>query len=355
MLSGSGHSAEYFADIQGNDALKAFFAQRIRRGTLAHAYVLQGAKGSGRHMLAMRIAMALNCESKENIPCMQCAACRRILDGNSPDIRQIGAAKGRKTIGIDVIRAMREDVYLRPNDGAWKVYLIYPAEDMTEEAQNALLKVLEEPPQGVLFFLICSNTQKLLFTVLSRIQSVSLQRFDDGELAEYVTAHIPAAAQMRAQAPDDFSLRLRLARGSIGGAQKYFPMTQDALKSDEEGERFLCAQALLSALFPERSLSQAQSAISVHRLLCAQIKSTEAAARLLQLLCDAFGDILRCKKNPDAPLYFFPDREGAQRYAKQISIQRALRCADGLSDCLTRSKANPNLQLFLTQICQTLV
>ena len=162
---------EAFADIAGNETLKTRLANEISEGKLSHAYILEGSKGSGKHLFAMGIAAALSCENRGNdsspLPCRTCPSCKKILSGNSPDIIHVG--KGDKaTLGVEAIRTLKQDVWIAPNDSDVKVYIIEDAHLMTIQAQNALLLTLEEPPSYVLFLLLCESAAPLLETVRSR-------------------------------------------------------------------------------------------------------------------------------------------------------------------------------------------
>ena len=146
-------------DMIGNDALRVRLADDLRRGRLSHAYILEGPVGSGKHTLARQIAAALSCERKQDVtsplPCRSCPACRKILSGNSPDLITVKREEDKTTFGVEVIRELRQDVPVAPNDTDYKVYLIEDAHLMTQQAQNAFLLTLEEPPPYVLFLLLC--------------------------------------------------------------------------------------------------------------------------------------------------------------------------------------------------------
>lgn len=140
----------------------------IDSGRIPHACVIDGGHADTRTALARALAQAVLCTAAEGRPCGQCAACRKVEKGIHPDFIEVGPEAGRKTISVDVIRKMRDDAFVLPNESSCKVYLIPQAELMADYAQNALLKILEEPPQYVTFILACENASSLLPTVLSR-------------------------------------------------------------------------------------------------------------------------------------------------------------------------------------------
>lgn len=153
-----------------NETLSAMVA----RNRLPHAMVLEGGTSSGRVSLAGELARALVCKAEAGKPCGQCSACRKALGGNHPDILFVAPEQGRKTISVETVRNMRDNAYILPNEADRKVYIIDPADTMQDYAQNALLKILEEPPEYATFLLLCASKASLLQTVLSRTAVFSL-------------------------------------------------------------------------------------------------------------------------------------------------------------------------------------
>lgn len=149
----------------------------------AHAYLVQGEHAAQLREQMRRLSCAFVCEKSEEAPCLSCAHCRKALAGIHPDVIVVEGSGKTGSIGVDQIRAIRASSAVLPGEAKGKVYLIERADLMTPQAQNALLKVLEEPPEWVAFVLGCSNLQALLATVRSRVQLVRLQdtqwAFDD--------------------------------------------------------------------------------------------------------------------------------------------------------------------------------
>lgn len=133
-----------------------------------HAVVLEGGSAEERKIFIEDIITALLCEAESGRPCEQCDACRKVRAFSHPDAIFIRPDEGKSTLSIDAIRRMNETVHLVPNEGRYKIYIIEDAELMQEYAQNALLKILEEPPSYVIFILATSSKASLLSTVLSR-------------------------------------------------------------------------------------------------------------------------------------------------------------------------------------------
>ena len=144
---------------------------------LSHAYLVTGGGGDSRAAFAGRLAAAYLCEG-DAPPCGRCRACRKVGKGSHPDLSRTAPPPDKAEITVEQIRALRADAYVRPNEGRRKVYVIDPADAMNPAAQNALLKVLEEGPAYAAFLLVSDRPGKLLDTVRSRCELLSLPRED---------------------------------------------------------------------------------------------------------------------------------------------------------------------------------
>ena len=142
---------------------------------LSHAYLITGGGGDSRAAFAGRLAAAYLCEG-DVPPCGRCRACRKVGKGSHPDLSRTAPPPDKAEITVEQIRALRADAYVRPNEGRRKVYVIDPADAMNPAAQNALLKVLEEGPAYAAFLLVSDRPGKLLDTVRSRCELLSLPR-----------------------------------------------------------------------------------------------------------------------------------------------------------------------------------
>lgn len=140
---------------------------------LSHAYLISGGSPDSRAALARRLTAAYLCQGT-NPPCGACRACRKVAAGAHPDVSLTAPPPGRQEIGVEQIRALRSSAYVRPNEGARKVYVIDPADAMNPSAQNALLKVLEEGPAYAAFLLLAGEPGRLLDTVRSRCEPLTL-------------------------------------------------------------------------------------------------------------------------------------------------------------------------------------
>ena len=180
-----------FDALLGNEQLKANLASARRRGRMSHFYLISGPKGSGRHTLADLIAAAMLCREPDG-PCGVCRSCRKLAARNHPDYITIDDPE-KKTVPVDLIREARSDLFIRPNEGDRKIYLFPRAQDMGIPGQNALLKVLEEPPSYGVFLLIADNPDKLLPTVRSRCVELKLKALPEDLLRQKLMQEFPNA------------------------------------------------------------------------------------------------------------------------------------------------------------------
>lgn len=175
-----------FPEFVGNEAVKRRIEAMLSGNRMPHAIVIEGPPGSGRRTLARLLARTVACTGKDR-PCGMCAACRNGM-GN-PDITEVPA--DTPTVPVDTVRELRNRAYIKATQSAARVFLIPEAQRMNPQAQNALLKVLEEPPEGVMFLLTCDYTRQLLDTVVSRVSVLSLSAPERAEVEEYIASAYP--------------------------------------------------------------------------------------------------------------------------------------------------------------------
>ena len=178
-----------FESLLGNDRLKENLTRSLSRGRGGHFYLISGPAGSGKHTLARLLAAALMCTGGDR-PCGSCTACRKVLGGVHPDLITVDDPE-KKTVPVELIRQARTDMYIQPNEGQRKIYLFPRAQDMGIPGQNALLKILEEPPQYGVFLLLTDNPERLLPTVRSRCVELALSPLPEDVLRKELTARFP--------------------------------------------------------------------------------------------------------------------------------------------------------------------
>ena len=183
----------------------------ISQDKVSHAYVFHGPDKAGKMMLAKAFAMALQCEEKGEDSCLSCHSCKQALGNNQPDIIYLHHEKPA-TISVDDIRKqINQDIQIKPYSSPYKIYIIDEAEKMNVQAQNALLKTIEEPPSYAILLLLTDNLNTFLPTILSRCITLDLKAVPDAELKEYLMKTY--------QIPDyQVELCLAFAQGNVGKA-----------------------------------------------------------------------------------------------------------------------------------------
>jgi len=203
-----------FADFYGNNNAKEQLSGAFDNGRVPHALLIDGSEGSGKRTLARIIAQAAVCEGGGELPCGHCRQCINAMGGNHPDITTYSGTGGARSFSVDTVRHVRLDAYVTPNDAAKKVYILMDVHNMTEQAQNALLKILEEPPSYVMFILTCCGRSRVLETVQSRCAIVTLGPVTEGETILALMSENPALDRLSALKA------ARLSGGIIGRAKK---------------------------------------------------------------------------------------------------------------------------------------
>lgn len=164
-----------FKDIIGHEKIIEHLQNAIRTGKLSHSYIISGPKDSGKMMLAESFAMALQCEQGKEDPCMECRSCKQAIDHNQPDIIYVTHEKPGVIAVDDIRHQLNNDIVIKPYSSKYKIYIIDEAEKMNPQAQNALLKTIEEPPAYAVILLLTTNADSFLQTILSRCINLSLK------------------------------------------------------------------------------------------------------------------------------------------------------------------------------------
>ena len=200
-----------FADVVGQQHVTRTLSNAIQSGRVAHAYIFSGARGVGKTTTARILAKALNCaKGPAAEPCNECDSCREIGLGNSLDVIEIDAASNR---GIDQIRELREMVRYAPAGGRYKVVILDEAHMLTDEASNALLKTLEEPPDKVIFVMATTEPENLADTIRSRSQHFHFRALSFAEISTALE-DICAKESLTAE-PGAIGVMARAAEGSL--------------------------------------------------------------------------------------------------------------------------------------------
>ena len=178
-----------FETLLGNDRLKDNLTSSLAKGRISHFYLISGPQGSGKHTLAKLLSAAILCQDA-HAPCGKCNVCRKVMENNHPDVITVDDPE-HKTVAVKLVRQAREDMYILPNESDHKIY-VFPQE-LGIEGQNALLKILEEPPKYGVFILLSTNAEQLLPTVRSRCTELALSALPESVLTRELSREFPDA------------------------------------------------------------------------------------------------------------------------------------------------------------------
>lgn len=208
-------------NVVGQEQIKEFIKKTINMNKVSHAYIICGEKGTQRMEIANLFAASLQCTAEYDIydeksykkPCGECVSCKQVASGNQPDIITVTSEK--ENIGVDVIREqVNNSVSIKPYAGPYKIYIIPNADKMMEQAQNALLKTIEEPPEYVVIFLLVEKIGAILPTILSRVVELNIKPLSQKVIIEYLMNNM--------QIPDyQAEASAVFAQGNIGKAIRY--------------------------------------------------------------------------------------------------------------------------------------
>ena len=200
-----------FKDVVGHKDIIKYIQNAVRQNKLSHAYILNGQRGSGKKLLARLFAMTLQCESGQSEPCGECRSCKQTKSDNQPDIITIKHEKPASISVDDIREQLNGDIMIKPYSSPYKIYIVPEADIMTVQAQNALLKTLEEPPEYAVIFLLTENADSLLSTIRSRCVMLKLRNIKDKLVKKYLMEEL--------QVPDyQAEVCAAFAQGNIGRA-----------------------------------------------------------------------------------------------------------------------------------------
>lgn len=324
----------YFSDIIGQEQMKEHLLSAIKTGKISHAYIINGERSSGKEFIANIFAMALQCERGEGEPCQECHSCKQALTFNQPDIIHVTHEKPN-TVGVDDIRRqINGDVAIRPYSSPYKIYIVNEAEKMNTQAQNALLKTLEEPPEYVIILLLTTNVNAFLPTILSRCVVLNMKPVPDELMKEYLMKEL--------QVPDyKAEVCVAFARGNIGKAK--------ALASSEDFDN-VKSEAL--------SLLKYVSDMDLGEIIAAIKKITEYKLEVndyLDICAIWYRDALLFKATNDVNhLVFREEIQALRRVAARSSYEGIENIIHALETAKRRLDANVNFELTMELLMLTI-
>ncbi len=302
--------------IHKNDSLKRIVSDDIACGRFVHALIIEGPPKSGKLTMARAIAAELS---------MNESAADKILRGISADVYEILPKGASKTIGIDAVREIRDTAFIAANDSEIKAYIIRHADKMNTRAQNAILKLLEEPPKNVYFMLLVENATSLLATVRSRAPVIRMQVFTPEEMMIYLAENSVRALEMSKNAPEELSRIIARSGGSIG----------EALRIIGEGDSLQTigkqAIELLTIL-----ANKDRAALSVFPF---PSKSREELTELLSMLRVALRDMCVLRSRAKCEL-LFGDDDAIAELSKKVGMTALLSAELAVSELALKLERN---------------
>ncbi|MEG1743081.1 MAG: DNA polymerase III subunit delta' [Clostridia bacterium] len=311
-------------DTMFNSNEKQSFARDITSGHLSHAYIVDGGEGFGKTSFAFYAAAAILCTGK-NPPCGNCPSCKKIFNDSHPDLFYFSTEKA-KSIGVEAIRDIKKSIYIVPSEGEKKVYIIDNAEKMTVQAQNALLKFFEEPPESTVFFLVTEKKESLLPTVISRGRVITLFPAPNKMIFDCLKKLNPKKFDA------DLMIAVSLCGGSIGEAIRM-------AGKDSNAQKEICTD-FLDILF-------ARSIGDICVFLQSMKQTREATKAFLSLLLTSLGDIMRIKQGIEKPIFLSLD--DAKRFSRLTTEKKLARLCDTVLDTYAQIDMNSNINLALTR------
>lgn len=322
-----------FSNLKDHKPVVDQLRRSLQRGRLAHAYLFAGPRGAGKEAVARALAKALNCLEKEHDYCGRCDSCRRIDESVHPDIYWVRPESKGRRITIEQIRDFTKAVNLKPASARVKVGVVVDADCMGDEASNAFLKTLEEPPAQTVVVLLSNEPQRLLATTLSRCLKISFGQTTGRAESPWRAKILPLLAKFSPQGEQRITATYRLLADIVTLLRE----AHDSIRSRVEAEANLDRYEELDTKVRERLENQIE----------ARIEGEYRAAReqMLEEVYSWFGDVLLCVEGADKKLLSHPDMIGsARRTAEGLTYAEACSKLDAIEqirDSLQRNISEP--------------
>ncbi|MDO4451978.1 MAG: DNA polymerase III subunit delta' [Lachnospiraceae bacterium] len=323
-----------FKDVIGHNDIIEYIQNAVSQDKVSHAYILNGERGSGKKMLADLFAMTLQCEEHTPSPCGECHSCKQAKSGNHPDIIHVKHEKP-KTISVDDIRTqVNNDIVIKPYGSLHKIYIIPEADLLSVQAQNALLKTIEEPPAYAVIFLLTENAESLLPTIMSRCVMLKLRNIKTTLIKKYLMEQM--------QVPDyQADICAAFAQGNMGRAIM--------LASSEHFNEIKEEALQLLRHINEMEISEIVSAIK-------KIGTYKLSVNdYLDIIMIWYRDVLIYKATKDVNGIVFADQlKYIKDRANKSSYEGIEIILDSLEKAKARLKANVNFDLVMELLLLTI-
>lgn len=323
-----------FKNILGHESEVELLQKSVMLGKVSHAYIFEGEKGCGKKELAEAFAMTLECEKGAKDACMECISCKQALTHNHPDIIYLTHEKPNTISVNDIRQQINGDVYVKPYSGKYKVYIVEDSNKMNIQAQNALLKTIEDPPEYVVIILLTQNAESFLPTIRSRCVSIKMKPVQTIQIIQYLidVLEVPeATARMCAS----------FSQGNVGKAAKL------SASEDFNEMKDLAVQVL-------KRIKE----MDLHEVFSAVKKMSEyklEAGDFLDLMLVWYRDILLLKATNDVNKLIFQNEVYDIKKAAATSSYEGLELImKGIEKAKKRIDANVNLELALELMLLTI-
>lgn len=323
-----------FKDIIGQEQLKEHLQNAISMNKVSHAYIINGERSSGKEFIARIFAMTLQCEKGGTEPCGECHSCKQALSNNQPDIIYISHEKPN-TIGVEDIRGqINNDIGIKPYSSPRKIYIMNEGEKMTVQAQNALLKTLEEPPEYAVILILTTNVEALLPTILSRCVTLHMKPVSDALVKKYLMEELGV--------PDyKANICVAFARGNIGKAK--------LLASSEEFEKVKEEAITLVKYINDMEINEIVKAIKKINEYKFDVND------YLDILSVWYRDVLLYKATKDINSLIFKDElQQIRRVADRSTYEGIETIVNALQQAKRRLEANVNFDLTMELLLLTI-
>ncbi len=322
-----------FSNIIGHETIIEYFRNAISMDKVSHAYILNGEDKSGKLMLAEAFAAALQCEEKGMEPCGNCRSCKQAAGRNQPDILYVSHEKPN-TISVDDVRKqINDDIALKPYSSKFKIYIVDEAEKMNVQAQNALLKTMEEPPSYAVILLLTVNADSFLPTILSRCVRLDLKPVSDEKIRKYLI-------EQKQVSKDQADICVAFAQGNVGKAIRL---------SDSENFNEMKNSAI--------SLIKRLDEIDLHGMMEAVKKITDYKLEIndyFDFIMIWYRDVLLYKATADANRLIFRDEVYSIKKASHSSYEGIETILTALDKAKDRLRANVNFELLIELLLLTI-